>query len=608
MKIGKILISNFRSIQETEFQLQDTVTALAGGNESGKSNALRSIKSFLDGSPFDESDQYQLSDLPPAIQIAFHTFSEDEKNRLKELLNIEDITELVIKRTAETYELISPLPVIEDIPTPSDQLEAETVADEVTEENTSASVEAVPSSEAEETLSIEEIVEAIREILPEVEYMRAINDLIIGKNLSITELYDPKTTKGQLITVRKFLELGAITESIVKTPDTDARTKHLNRGAARIGKKLRDSWNQEDVKLRIFADNESLVIHFRDGKNIADKHKDDDTRWIWTLPEDRSDGFRWYVTFYTRYIAKLKESKNIILLLDDAGGPLNIIAQKDLLKQISNLCADNNDLQVFYVTHSKDMLDWGDREKILLADKKRGNGTKVEKCWWEKYSKRNLPGPLNELGATWEQDFLSADNIIVEGYTDLLVLQRLQTVFKVVENFPQGVFIAHKIVVAGRASEMMPVAKLALATGKKAFLLPDSDQAGLQTKQNASQANIPCDDLQSLTEDQTIFSIEDLLPRKELLEALNVIGKKLFPDNWEDIRQLRNITTGVSDAIKARLTSMGVGDGTTIWRSMKLEVVNTAVDNISVASYSNEDQLKQSIIKLFTKLASLPSN
>lgn len=601
MKIGKILISNFRSIQETEFELQKTVTAMAGGNESGKSNALKSIKKFLDRTAFDEADQYQLSDLPPTIQVSFHSFTEEEKSSLLELLNVSHIQELVIKRSGEKYELISPQPILEE---KSLVTSAEPDINEANTQSEGDNTEPVPSAEPEEQLTLEEITEEILSLLPEVEYMRAINDLIIGKNILVSELYDPKNTKGELETVRKFLELGGISETLVKSPDTDSRTKHLNRGAARIGKKLRESWNQEDVKLRIFADAEHLVIHFRDGKNISEKYRDDDSKWIWTLPEDRSDGFRWYVTFYTRYIAKLRESKNIILLVDDAGGPLNIIAQKDLLNQIGRLCEENNDLQVFYVTHSKDMLDWNSREKILLADKKLGNGTKVEKCWWEKYSKRKLPGPLNELGASWESDFLSADNVIVEGYTDLLVLQRLQTIFQGIKGFPEGLFIAHKLLVAGSATEMIPVGKLAVATGKKVFLLPDSDPMGLIVKRDATQESIPCDDIKTIAQNQGIFTIEDLLPKKEFLEALNIVGKKNFPDSWEEIKRLHGVmNAGVGESVKSRLTSLG--DSNQIWREMKLEVVNATVDRLSHGSYASEPMLKESVERLFSGLKDL---
>jgi len=317
MKLGKIIIKDFRSISSAELVLDPQITALVGGNESGKSNLLLAINKFLTVEDFEDTDKYQLSNTEPYISGEFIDFSEEELNYLKSTYGLETVEKLVISRTGNTYQVDLPeLPVNVGVLTPPIDKSLEQLPPDAPLETQEP--EPAPSV----SLNIEGILQEITNKIPDATLINALGDLIKGKNIPLTELAltyedldkDENSNKGHIITIKKLLELGGIQDSDLTNVDTSIRVDKLNRGAAKAGEKLRSAWTQEDIKMRMFSDPTNLVIQFRDCRNIADSDKDNDAKWIWTWPEDRSFGFRWYVTFYSRYLAEIENSQNAIFL------------------------------------------------------------------------------------------------------------------------------------------------------------------------------------------------------------------------------------------------------------------------------------------------------
>ena len=620
MKIGKVKINNFRSILETEFNLPQGVAALAGGNESGKSNVLLALAKFLNLTDFDDSDKYQLSDVGPSMEITFTSFTPKELGKLKKLLNREEIDNLVVKRTDNSYEIISP--VIEEL-TEEEEQEEQQLNEEDEDENIAADEvsqadEGVPESvtdESPKSLSKKEIQEEVIKLIPDAELIRSVESLIEGGNILINEIFAGEVRKEKMSkeklekmkTVRSLLEIGEITKKDVREKDLTKRTLILQKGAARAAKKLRASWTQEDVKMKIIADQKYLVICFRDGKNRP-KDKEDDTKWIWTLPEDRSTGFRWYVTFYVRYLTQLEKSKNVVFLIDDAGASLNKIAQEDLLKEFSKYANERTNAQIVYATHSKYMVKWDFRNNIRLARKDAGRGTKIIEMWWGKYSPNELPSPLNELGVSWSDDFLEHDNLIVEGYSDVYLLHHLPGKFA--EEVSQDPYHGFKVLHAGAASLEVELGKLCKANRKRAFLFFDSDGPGQKYKGDAEEIKedekLDCEEIKGLIEENisyNVVTIEDLLPRERYIEALNPMGGKHFGDTWQKISRLQQVDNlGIGKATNLRLKQMGIvrEERKSFIRTSKYNILKQAVNLTSKKDY-NESQLK-AVVSFFSNL------
>lgn len=607
MKIGRVKINNFRSIRDTEFTLSKGVTAIAGGNESGKSNSLLAIHKFLNQEKLSPADKYQLSTELPLIEIEFNSFTPEEIEVISEMFD-QTVSNIILARHGDSYVIVSPI-----LPEPEQEDVSESAEHKVTPESkpdeAAQDEESVPPTIIETVTkpTPEEMLNKVLSLIPSSEFIKSVESLIIGENIPIADLYPTEEEKkkistdrnAQLETVRTMLELGGITEDIVRHPNTNLRVQALQEGAAKIAKRLRDSWNQEDVKMRIFADQDKLVIQFRDGMNIAEESKEDDSQWIWTLPEDRSTGFRWYVTFYVRFLSQLEKSENIIFLIDDAGAPLNKRAQEDLLKEFSKLASPDTNNQIIYVTHSKYMVEWDVRNDIRLAIKERGSGTKIQQFWWSSYSTEELPSPLSELGLTWSDDFLKSDNLIVEGYGDAYLLNRLSRV--IASENKQFSLDGFKTLPAGGAPKVIELAILCKAHNRKALLLFDSDEIGLKKNREAQylveSKKLSSYDLKTIVGDDSkhpIFTIEDLLPKNCYINAFNQAGAKHFGERWETIQQLRNIDKrGIVEAAKARLISIGFNkdEVTTFVRTFKYDFIRDCIDSMTLQDYA-EHQLE----------------
>ena len=612
MKINRVYIKNFRSIKETDFSLAPGVTALAGGNESGKSNVLLAINKFLNLETFMDTDQYQLSDNPPEIEMTFNNFAQEENEKLKTLFGKKSLDKLIVRRVGEVYTVVDP-----QLPTENQDPSLSPVPGikEATPESTD------PSQMQEPTKKIpsnDEIIQEIRQLIPSAELIRSVEYLIEGNNIPISDIYATDEeiekkdiqTQERISTLKAILDLGGITESDVREPDLAKRSLTLQRGAAKVAKRLRESWRQEYIMMGIVADQAHLHIWFMDGKNRPrGKDSMDDTKWIRTLPENRSTGFRWYITFYVRYLAALDKSENLCVLIDDAGAPLNKIAQEDLLDEFSKYANENSGTQILYTTHSKYMVKWDFRDHIRLATKENGEGTKVVEMWWRQYSPRELPAPLDELGVTWSDDFLQYDNLIVEGYSDVYLLHHLP--INLVDMGLDDSYSGFKILNAGKASVEKDVGLLCKINERRAFLLFDSDGPGKQYEQEAELIKeehlLDCDHIKNLIGaglTYNVFTIEDLIPRKNFIDALNNVCRKNFGEKWAEIVILQQIDElGIVEATINRMIQNGFNQEETekFKLVLKFDVIKEAVDSVILTSYDNEEQLKAMQI-LFIKL------
>lgn len=576
MKIGRISVKSFKSISSIDFSMIGSKVALVGGNESGKSNVLLAIQKFLTKEKIDPEDRNQPDLKNTEIEIGFRDFTPEESKILCDLFKTKSITELRIHRVDDIYTIVSPkLPDMvvsqaDEVKSSADENSIEKPAEDTTEKPAEDTAGKTPEDSTgkeeindtpEPSLTHEQITEKVLELLPHVVLIKTIQGLIKGKNIPLAELYPndkgvEKSTlvKSEISTILNFLALGGITKEDVMEVDTAKKHRIINKKAAEISKKISSAWKQERIEIRMSVDSKNLVIEFKDCGSIPDGEDGlDQTKWIWTYPEDRSDGFRWFVTFYSSYLYGQSQAQNIVFLIDEAGGYLNKRAQIDLLAEFDRLSSGNN--QIIYATHSKYMVSWDFKNDVYAVVKNRGLGTTVSERWWSKYSQDELPPPLDEIGVTWSGDLLASENLIVEGPVDLEVLRKLKTFFPNGE-IPEDVFLSFKLIPGmGVFDSMVELAKACEFHHKKSFLLFDSDPAGTKGKNDARSKGLQAEDVNTLCGSPVphIVSIEDLLPRKLYFEFLNKEGEA-FSDRWTEIKMVQDADSlGLVEAIKQRL-------------------------------------------------------
>ena len=213
-------------------------------------------------------------------------------------------------------------------------------------------------------------------------------------------------------------------------------------------KKLTDPQGYENIKARLEAlsnrvtdrvfsywrQNEELEVEFdirpdpttpapfNNGANLYIRIKN--RRHRVTVPFDqRSRGFIWFFSFivwFDSVKAREGQDKPLILLLDEPGLSLHALAQADFLRYIDEL-ADKH--QILYTTHSPFMVRSDELPRIRVVEDRKNVGTVVS---------ANVSGsdpktlfPLQAaLGYTIAQNlFIAERNLLVEGPTDLLYLK-----------------------------------------------------------------------------------------------------------------------------------------------------------------------------------------
>jgi predicted ATP-dependent endonuclease of OLD family len=146
-----------------------------------------------------------------------------------------------------------------------------------------------------------------------------------------------------------------------------------------------------------------------------------------TVPFDqRSRGFVWFFSFLA-YFSEIEREEDpergLVLLLDEPGLSLHATAQWDFLRFIDERLAGK--AQVVYSTHSPFLVDPTqlDRVRTVMDDRERGTVVSDEIFVADRETMFPLQAALGyDIAQTL---FVSPDNLLVEGASDLLYLQVL---------------------------------------------------------------------------------------------------------------------------------------------------------------------------------------
>ncbi|WP_345785406.1 AAA family ATPase [Halorubrum distributum] len=282
-------------------------------------------------------------------------------------------------------------------------------------------------------------------------------------------------------------------------------------------------WRQEDIDFEIEFGNGtvSLLIANKRDETPEDELNDYD------LPSYRSEGFRYFLSFFVKLLAN---SDNLLqdnlILLDDAGVHLHPDAQKDLRESLERLAEDN---QIIMATHSPFLINSDDTSEIRLVDTQGDKpGTRV----MEKMSQHDASGDdafasvRAVIGAGFADSlFANKRNILVEGTTDETYLKGFSEAFEATD-YPSLDDDKTAVIDSMGASKMGKYAKIFEAEGYEYVCLFDSDTAGedhsedLKTEYEVSEEHIHLlhDSIPALADYKA--EIEDLISTDLYLDAV----------------------------------------------------------------------------------------
>ena len=280
----------------------------------------------------------------------------------------------------------------------------------------------------------------------------------------------------------------------------DDRGYRLNGASVQLTKDLQRVWGDESLQLRIIADGQYLKVVVVDDIGVEIEL------------DQRSEGFRWLVSFFVVFRAQAEdELEGAILLLDEPGLSLHALKQQEFRKTISLLGEDN---QIVYTTHSPFMVGADELDLVRIIEMKdRDTGTQV-------HSRLQVDDPRSlfplqaALGYELAQSMFSQKkNLVCEGVTDMFYLNALNGASSAAGSV--ALKSAPSIIPAGTASKVAYFVTIYASQKLDVVALLDSDNAGNQAATNEALAS--------------------LLPKKSILQVGDFLSTPVKDAEIEDM-------------------------------------------------------------------------
>ncbi len=155
-------------------------------------------------------------------------------------------------------------------------------------------------------------------------------------------------------------------------------------------------------------------------------------------PGKRSQGFKWFLSFFLHLKAESERGQQLIILFDEPGLYLHSKAQADMIAVFEELSAGN---QIIYSTHSPYLINTSKIHRIKLILNSKKGGTTIEKITTDKIKNQKdaLKPIIDAMGLEVAAPFSvgAKNNIIVEGISDFHYFNAMKKVLG--KNYELGI-------------------------------------------------------------------------------------------------------------------------------------------------------------------------
>lgn len=471
MKLIKVQVQNYRSVEDSgEFEIGD-MTCLVGKNEAGKTallNAIRGLKLSDSNFAFDETTDY-----PRRFAMRFDERHPSGKAEvIRAWWRLDDADKLAVEKRFGPGVIMGdvlqasygfrydPVKRIWELGVDEEKcLNHMIVKHALSNEDKSIlhsakdgpSAEAALAALATRTPPQDALLQDIRSCR-ESKLMLAVYDILSGRmpqffytshfermsgEISIEELQKDraagKVSSGDKIFL-DFLEYSGTTlEELLGADKREALKARCESAGNDITEEIFQFWSQNNAL--------EVVIDFDSGKpsdkppfntGTVAQIRIRNTNHKATLPlSERSAGFVWFFSFLAQFKQLKKTNGNAIILLDEPGLTLHGRAQGDLLRYISERLLPEH--QVIFTTHSPFMVPMDRLADVRIVEDvidQSGSrpvvkGTKVNADVLEVNEDTLFPLQA-ALGYEITQSlFVGANTLLVEGASDIIYLQVL---------------------------------------------------------------------------------------------------------------------------------------------------------------------------------------
>lgn len=486
MKLNKVRITNFQSIEDsTEFDIDD-VTCLVGKNEAGKTALLKALYRLnpineSDGN-FDPTDDYPRRTVtdyesevdsghrtPAKVVHATYTLEPDDISTVRNFFGgewpkEEELTvtlkkgyanELTSSLNVDTDDAVKHLVMGTGLSTSLEAklLEAMTVEKMIEilagADQTQASQQLETILQCISTHNVDHVVydQILRSRIPKFLYfdeyyqMKGQDNIQALMGRVANNALDPPDHPLLGLIELAGLDLDLLTS----TTRTERLISKLEAAENQLTGKVLTYWSQNrhlrmkfDIRPAQPDDPRDETQDMTTGTNIWGRVQD--TKHMVSTPlKTRSRGFVWFFSFLAWYQKLRKDNENLILLLDEPGLSLHAKAQGDLLHYFEEELKPHH--QLIYTTHSPFMIDSAhfDRVRIVqdrsielesddLPEEQQGTKVITDVLQATRDSLFPLQGALGyEISQTL---FIGPNCLVVEGVSDLLYIQTMSALLQ----------------------------------------------------------------------------------------------------------------------------------------------------------------------------------
>ncbi len=542
LKLKKFRIKNFKSITDSgDCYLTDTVTILAGKNESGKTSILEALEDFDTEKKIRESAiPIKTPEAIPEISVTFVVEASILKNILEKIASTKKATkniELeVIKTFPDSYRfgketleddifgkndlerleksIINKWDKIKGLHVKHTQLGGTLFDFEFSNfENSKALFNTFQTATSPNVAQIDEkdggiflkllseiggdmdgaeklinsetkFLEALKKWIPNFVFFNSFEDVFPNK-IPFAELETNKWVQD--LAVISNLDVDTIKNSQAR--DKQKHKKDLN---IKINKDYEKFWTQDITNLSVDWDSEDVYFWVEEDGHLYE-------------PSLRSKGRQWHLAFYIKVSARASEDVPNIILIDEPGLFLHAKAQEDILRKLE---ASAEEVQLVFSTHSPYLLEADKLNQIRLIHRTKKSGTKIENKVHALADKETLTPILTAIGLELNSGVASLDkvnNVVVEGPSDLYYLNAFKKLMN--ENKLNFIF-------GGGAGNMPFVGTILHGWGTKVLYLYDKDQGKRDGERNLKDTWLVTKDLilavlESEGSIEDVFSLED---------------------------------------------------------------------------------------------------
>ena len=611
MKLEKVMIHGFRSIEEMEISFTETRhMVLVGKNESGKSNILKALNLLSGKHQFQDKDKKEMYGGEAKIIFSFSLRSQEIKDcvdafyklfpagisdQLTDNLTVQEFfkkhakyilyfiapgkegywcfwKQKPVKASNQWYRVVNEIPQELQLSPPMNvgsfvtQRYIKTFSDEIIKSTLSK-------------VSIEDIYVCLRGIIKEivipVEYIfPVVNWEYSAKSHDLPSQVNQDEFAGNPDTCRPLLSMFLLA-GIKKDDIQNKLSQAKSRGHNRIINVLNTVNNKTNTYIKKnWKENKKVEIELREnGEYIAIGIKEVN-RYDFI---ERSDGFRRLVSFLL--IMSMEDEEDAmdeqLILIDEPEVGLHPSSAKDLRNKLIDLGKNN---LVVYATHSISMIDTENIENNFIVTKENEE-TKIEIAKEDGTS--SAENIYRAIGYSIYED-LKKVNILLEGYTDK---RTLNLFMKGTEwnNFGKCF--------TGGVKHIEHIISILDLVDRKYFILSDADESAKQKKRDMGNPDywytyndLNCEEI----------TIEDFYKQNYFS---NIVEKILSENNIST--EGLDLQTNRSRSIKDHFARNNIGREHS--RSIIKDIKNECVKNIRKTD-TNEERITTVLDALLKKI------